>query len=191
MVGRRGDACRPVEHRNSFAEKYDERPQQRSVGRPLVGFLLPAVDRYDERFVDAAAQLAQFSVQMQHARAAGPLVQVVDVLRDHVHVEMIFQSANGLVTCVRTASEQLAPPDVIELDDLFPVAGQCLGRADVLDAVFVPQTVRVAEGGQAAVGAHAGAGEDYDLFYGLFHGMIGLDTFGGANRAEDVSVPSQ
>lgn len=69
---------------------------------PFVGFLLPAVDRYDERFVDAAAQLAQFSVQMQHARAAGPLVQVVDVLRDHVHVEMIFQSANGLVTCVRT-----------------------------------------------------------------------------------------
>lgn len=112
----------------------------------------------------------------------GPLVQVVDVLRDHVHVEMIFQSANGLVTCVRTASEQLAPPDVIELDDLFPVAGQCLGRADVLDAVFVPQTVRVAEGGQAAVGAHAGAGEDYDLFYGLFHGMIGLDTFGGAKQ---------
>ena len=53
---------------------------------------------------------------------------------------MIFQSANGLVTCVRTASEQLAPPDVIELDDLFPVAGQCLGRADVLDAVFVPQS---------------------------------------------------
>ena len=104
---------------------------------------------------------------------------------------MVFQPANGLVTRVRTASEQLAPPDVIELDDLFPVAGQCLGRADVLDAVLVPQAVRVTEGGQAAVGAYAGAGEDYDLFYGLFHGMIGLDTFGGASGAADVSVPSQ
>jgi len=50
----------------------------------------------------------------------------------------------------------------VELPDEGGIAVPGLGSADVLDAMAGPEAVGGAEGGQAALGADAGAGEDED-----------------------------
>ena len=116
-------------------------------------------------------------------------MQVVDVLRDDLHVEMIFQFPDRVVSGIRLFRQQLAPPDVVEVDDRFAVASQCFGGAYVLDAVFVPQPVGVAESRDAAVGTDSGAGEDND-FFPVFHNFYFILLINETFRRASQDVPT-
>ena len=166
-IGRGGDAHRRVEQGNRLAEEDDVGPQQGAVGRRGVERLLPALDRHDEVGIALGAQPGQFAVEVRDARRAGPFVEVVHVLRDDLHVVRALQLRDGPVSCVGGCGEHFASAHVVETYDRGAVACQRFGGADILDAVVGPQAVGVAEGGQSAVGAHAGAGEDNDLFHNL------------------------
>ena len=164
-VGRRGDPGRTFEHRDRLAEEDDMRPQQRPVRRRGVERLLPAVEGHDEFGIARRTELAQLAVQVRHARRSGPLVQVIDVLRHHLDLAGPLQPRDGLVRGVRPGGEHLAAALVVKPDHQRAVAGQRLGRADLLDPVIGPEPVRIAEGRKAAVGAHSGAGKNDDFLH--------------------------
>ena len=91
----------------------------------------------------------------------GALVQVVDVLGDHEQVvaELALEAGERIVRGVRHGLRHGVPAQVVEALHRVGVAGERLGGRDVLDAVPLPQPAGVAEGGHAALGRDAGAGE--------------------------------
>ena len=111
------------------------------------------------------------SVQVCDTAAACPFVQVVYILGDYLDLEIILQPADGEVACIRFFRKQLFAPDVVKIDHQLPVFRQGFRCADILDPVSVPQSVRVAECGESAVGTHAGTGENDDF---LAHDGIDL-----------------
>ncbi len=125
----------------------------------------------DQVGVALAAGFAQFAVEVDDAGAAGAFVEVVDVLGDDGDVvEGAFEGGEGEVTGVRSHVVELGAAGVVEVEHKAGVALPSFGGADVFDPVIFPQAVGVAEGGDAAVGAHAGAGEN-DYFLRGFHGV--------------------
>ena len=91
----------------------------------------------------------------------GPLVEVVDILRDDLHVEIAFQAGNGLVGGIGLCGKHLAATHVVEPDDRIAVVAEGFGCAYILDAVVGPEAVGIAECSYSAVGTYAGTGE-YD-----------------------------
>lgn len=104
-------------------------------------------------------------MQVRHARRAGTLVEIVDILRDDVDVEMLFEFRNGVVRRIGLLFEQFAPALVVEFDNRRAVVAQRLGRTHVLDTIGGPQSVGIAESGQTAVGTHSGTGKYHNLFH--------------------------
>src|SRR5689334_21457147 len=76
---------------------------------------------------------------------------------------MLLQIGDGLVRGIGFGLQHLFAAQVVEMQYQcgIPVPGP--GRGHVLDAVFFPQTIAVAEGPYAAFGAHAGTGEEDDV----------------------------
>ena len=110
------------------------------------------------------ADLGQFPVQVEHPRGAGPLVEVVNVLGDDVHVIVLLQARDGQVRGVGFRILQLFAALVVEIQHQFPVPVPPLDGGDVVHVILLPQAAGVAEGGEAALGADAGAGQ-YDEFF--------------------------
>ena len=143
-----------VELGNRLAEKDDMRTQQRPVGGRGIQRLFPPFDRNDQRGIARGAEFPQFAVQMRHTGRTGAFVQVVYILGDDLDVEIRLQSRDGQMSRIGTGRQHLAA-----------IARQRLGRTDILNPVIGPQSVGIAEGGQSAVGTHAGSGKDYDFFH--------------------------
>ena len=116
--------------------------------------------------VDRAIEVAfgagfhQFAVKVDDVRAAGAFVEVIHVLRDNADVKIALQRRQSAVAVVGFGAEEFAAAGVVEVEDKLRIASEALGRGDIFDAIILPQPVGVAEGGDAALGAHAGAGED-------------------------------
>ena len=158
---------------DGFAEEDDVGAQLCAVGGE-VAEAGGAGGGKDQVGVAFAAGFAQFAVEVDDAGAAGAFVEVVDVLGDDGNVvEGGFEFGKGEVTGVGGHVVELGAAGVVEVEHEAGVALPGFGGADVFDAVVFPQAVGVAEGGDAAVGAHAGAGED-DYFLLGFHGMVFL-----------------
>ena len=143
------------------------RPQQRPVGSRGVEPLLPPFDRDDQPGVARRTQAGQLAVQMRHPRRSGALVEVIDVLRQHLDLEIPLQLRDGPMPGVRLGGEHLAAAFVVKFDHGGAVVRQGFGRADILDAVVGPQAVRIAERGKTAVGAHPGARKNDYSFHKL------------------------
>ena len=104
-------------------------------------------------------------MQVRYPGRTGALVQVVDVLGNDFHVEMLFQGGNGAMRRIGLFLQHVPPPGVVKVNDPVAVIPQSFRGAHVLDAVILPQPVRIAEGGDAAVGAYSGAGKDHEFFH--------------------------
>ena len=168
-VGLRHPFGRLFDQRHALAEPDDERAQAVAVAVQISEFLVGGpVD--DIVLIDRAAQLVQLAMQVQHGAAAGPLVQVIDVLGDDLHVVAILQPGQGEVGGIGLGRPCLSAALVVEVDDQLGVAVEGLGRGHFLHAMTFPQAVAVTKGLEAAVGADAGAGEDDDA---LGHGVSG------------------
>ena len=103
-------------------------------------------------------------MQVGDVVTSGPLVQVIDVLCDDLRVEILFQTGQCTVSCIRLNRQQLLATYVVKADDRFPIPDQGLRCAYIFDAVFIPQSVRIPKGRQTAVGTHSCSGEDYEFF---------------------------
>ena len=135
------------------------------LGREVVSRLLVA----------HGAGLHDLAVKMDHLVAARPLVQVVDVLRDDPHVEVLLQGRETVMALIRLGGEDLFPALVIKIEDKTRIGPESLGRGDILHPIMLPKTVRVPEGRDTAFGAHPGAGQhDKFLFHELFELAINI-----------------
>ncbi len=97
--------------------------------------------------------------------APGALVQIVDILRHDQQFARPFGVEPGerAMGGVRLDRLQLRPPRVVEVLHQRRIAPEGLGRADILDPMPLPQSVRPAKGGKPALGRDAGAGKDHDV----------------------------
>ena len=98
---------------------------------------------------------------MEDVAGAGALVEVVDVLCDDIDPEVLLELDDGAVAGVGLCLDQVVAALVVEAVDEGGVAGEAVGGGHVHDGIFFPQAAGVAEGGDAALGAHAGARGDY------------------------------
>ncbi|MNI41815.1 hypothetical protein D3C73_960780 [compost metagenome] len=139
---------------------------RRGVGRLEVA--VPVAD--DAR--GGAARLLQLAVHVDQLEACGgrrvhvrPVVQVVDVLRHQQDIARPPRRQIGQrpVRGVGVDARQLAASLVVEVLHQGRVGGEALGRGDGLDTMPLPQAVRGAEGGHAALGRDAGAGQDDEV----------------------------
>ena len=71
--------------------------------------------------------------------------------------------ASALCAALGSTVAELRPPRVVECVNQRRIAPKGLGRGDILDAVAFPQAIGAAEGGEAAFGRYAGAGQDDDI----------------------------
>ena len=95
---------------------------------------------------------------------AGPVVQVVHILRDQEQVAAPFplQAGQGEVGGIGLHQGEAAPPFVVETVDQRRVPVEGLRRGHVLHPVLLPEAVGGAKGAQPAFGGDAGAGEDHE-----------------------------
>ncbi len=98
---------------------------------------------------------------MKHATAAGPFVQVVDILGDDPHLEHLLQPCKGIMPRIGLRSEEFAPTGIVKPDHPLPMPFQRLGRTHILYSIIRPQTVRIAECGDAAFGTDTGTGKNH------------------------------
>lgn len=139
------------EHRDRFAEENHIRTEKRTIGMTGIEKLFPTVERHCGQFVDRAAEFGDLAMQVSDVFGSGAFVEVINVLRDDMDIVSLLQFRQSDMGSVRLAVEHLAAALIIEVNDQFSVPGQSLRGADILDAVVCPETIRVAESGDAAV----------------------------------------
>jgi hypothetical protein len=93
---------------------------------------------------------------------AGAFVEVVDVLGAEVEAagHLAFEFGEREVAGVGLGGERVAAAHRVEAPDEGWIGVPGFGGGDVLYAMTVPQAARTAEGGEAALGGDARAGED-------------------------------
>lgn len=131
-------------------------------GRAEVG----VVEAEDDVGVVDGPECHQFAVEVQYFGGAGLFVEVVDILGDDLHVEVVFEGSDAAVGVVGGDVGELGAAVVVELVDKGGVTSEAVGRANVHDVVLFPKAVGVAECCDAAFGADACAGRYYKF---LFH----------------------
>ena len=115
-----------------------------------------------------AAGSGKFAVHVDEAPGASALVEVVDILgaEKETVAEAGLELGERDVGGVGHGSLRGSAARGVELPDQSGVAMESFGGADVLDAMAGPKAVGGAEGGETALGADAGAGEDKDAVGG-------------------------
>ena len=129
------------------------------------GVEVVAVEGEEAVLIVDGAHLHQLAVEVEHLRRAGAFVQIVDVLGDDLHVEILLQVNQAEVAGVGLRVDQLVAALIIELVDERGVAAVAVGRSHIHHGVFLPEAVAIAEGADATLGAHARTGGDYKLFH--------------------------
>jgi len=99
-------------------------------------------------------------MKMEHLATTCPLMEVVDVLCDNVHVVVVLEPGNGFMGSIGPSGEDLFAPQVIEMEHPSRVVLPSLRRGYLFDPVLLPQSITVPEGAQAALGAHTSSAED-------------------------------
>src|SRR5688500_14389194 len=159
------DAFHLVGH---LAEPDDVRTQPARLAAFRAGGMIAEIALpFHPRVAAEAPGRLQFAVHVQDAARAGALVKVVDILGDDEQLPRPF-GVEPRQRAMRGVGLDLAEPGaarVVEGLDERRIARERLGRRDVLDAVALPQAVRAAEGGEAALRRDAGAGQDDDVAY--------------------------
>ena len=173
-VGRSDLLCRALDLGHRLSKPHYERPQLTAVGRTVADVDIGVVgwQLNDLRGIvwrERRCGFHQFSVQVYHMRGAGALMKVVDVLRDHRHLERPFELSHQVMPATRFHGWQLPPPFVVEVEHEARVALIALDGRNVLYTMLFPQPARVAEGADAALGRHASTCKNNDLFHTYKH----------------------
>ncbi len=123
-----------------------------------------------ESVAPLAEDLIKFAMHVNEIAAAGPLVQVVDVLGhdDDFARPFALELGQGKVGGVGGDARvgQSAAPGVVELVNQVGVADEGFRRGDVLEADARPDPVGAAKGVEPGLLRNAGAGEDDDVAIG-------------------------
>ena len=86
---------------------------------------------------------------MQHIVRSCALMQVIDVLRYHIHVVILlkFRQRDGRHWA---GLEQIAPARIVEFMHKFRIAPETIGGGNLHYGIVFPESSRVAEGGDSA-----------------------------------------
>ncbi len=104
------------------------------------------------------------AVQLDDVLAARLVVQAVDVLGDEGELRCaLFEVGEGEVSGVGFLFGELGAAVEVESPDLVGVTLESLGSGEVFSASSLPESAWSSEGGDAAFGADAGAGEAADV----------------------------
>ena len=104
-------------------------------------------------------------MHVQQAFCSSTFVKIIDILR---HDQQIARPG-GVKPCqclmrgVGFYVRQLLAPLVVEFLHQRPIAHKCLRRADIFDAMPLPQAVGAAKCRQTALGGDASARQDHDV----------------------------
>lgn len=134
-------------------------------------------------------------MHVRHPLRPRPLMQVVDILRNNQQFARPFriQRSQRLMRRIGLYRPKLRPPLVIESVDQLRIAEQRFGRTYILYMMPLPQTIRPAKGGKAALGGNSGARQDNDvanIFHarhearakGKFQDMTRIGIYGASGR---------
>jgi len=115
-----------------------------------------------------AARFEKFAVHMDRTGRAGQFMEIVDVLRAEEEPvrESVLEGGDGLMGGIGPGVDRFAAAHGVEIPDKVRIAAPCGGSGDVFETVVAPQAIGVAEGGDAALGGDAGAGEEEEAIGG-------------------------
>ena len=104
---------------------------------------------------------------MAHLGAAGPFVQIVDILGDQEHIagELTLQPGQRQVGGVGLYPGQPGAATVVETVDQRRIAPEGFGGCQVHGVVLLPQAIRVAKGGHSGLRRDAGTGQHHQALY--------------------------
>ena len=127
------------------------------VGSLVTQMDVVVADVHNQAAVSFTARLGQLAVQVHNILRPRLLVQVVDILRDYLHIIILFQPHQLLMTLVGLHGSQLATALVVKVQHQSLVLGVALRRSHILNTILLPQAVAVAEGADSALGANTSA----------------------------------
>ena len=118
-----------------------------------------------------AQRRSQRAMHVDQPLRPSPFMQVIDILRDDQQFARPrpVERRQRLMRGIGRHIVQLRAPLVIEAMHQRGIARDRFGRADILDAMPFPQSVRPAKGGKPAFGGNPRAGEDDDIAYVRVH----------------------
>src|SRR5271157_1611006 len=147
----------------NFAKEDDVRSQP-SAAYAAAHLVQAAINRMILNRRPAAILLTmrfgQLAVHVQQSAGAGPLVQVIHILRAEKKAvaELLLQLRKRKMRRIRLGLSARLPPSSVELPNLPRTALPGLRRAHILNPISRPQPVRGAKGGQPALRADARPG---------------------------------
>lgn len=163
-------------------EPHDVRPHARPA-RAAREVLRSQVERFvHERLGRApwvlAAALRELAVHVHDAARACRFVQPIHVLsaQEEAFSQVRFERRERMVRGVWPHAGRLRPALRIEAPDERRIISEALGRRDLLEAMLLPEPVRVAKGANATLGADPRAGQDE-------HAHVPGDSNGGTHRS--------
>ena len=100
---------------------------------------------------------------MQHIVRSCALMQVIDVLRYHIHVVILLKFRQREMGGIGLGLEQIAPARIVEFMHKFRIAPETIGGGNLHYGIVFPESSRVAEGGDSAFGADSRASRHYQF----------------------------
>ena len=161
----------PIHLQRNLAKEHNMRPHPRPARAASHGAqaLVHHVIRH-RRFAALvpAARFGQFPMHVYQPLASRPLMQVVHILctKKEALAQFMFELRQCDVRRVRLSLCAVRTPLRIKLPHQPRIALPCFRRANILNAVPRPQSIRSAKRRQPALGADAGAGEHKDMIGG-------------------------
>ena len=133
-----------------LVKKENRGPELRTIGRQIPGKNRP----FQRKILDAAeveptpgrGDFSQLAVKMDHFPAAGPFMEVIDILGDHRHVMDALQFRHDPVRLVRADRQKLPSSLVVEGKNPVRILMERGCRAELQGIGLPPQPVRIPEG---------------------------------------------
>lgn len=138
-----------------------------------------AARNFDRRFVEidvgegrkragVAAAFEEFAVHVKDAPGPGLLVEIIYVLGAEKETigERCFESREREVARIWFGGGRRAAAHGIEIPDEARVAAPSVGRCNIFESVVAPESARITECGDTALGADARTGEDEEVVGG-------------------------
>ena len=115
------------------------------------------------------AHLHQLTVQMEHISAACTLMQIVDILRDDMHIKVLFKLFKPIMRSIRLNVDQFVPQVAVETVNQSRVAPKAIGTRYLHHRIVVPQATCIAISSHTTLGTHSGTGRNHQFLLFRFH----------------------
>lgn len=177
-VGLSGNVGRWYEVGHSFAKPYNPRTEQRTVGGKFTVSHAQMVGRQGADAgrvvgVGRGAYLHQFTMQVNDVRRTGAFVKVVDILRHHRYVEMLFELGQQFVSPVGPRRYELFAQAVVKIGDQIRVGLPAFGGGYLFNGILFPKSAGIAKGAESAFGTHAGTCKYYEFLHACMFLVVG------------------